>query len=289
MKNVQYSLNKLKPVLVNDLIRIGNKDSDGGYILSKRQIENTKILLGLGIFYDWTFEEAMKQQNNNLTVFAYDFSVGKSVFLRRTGTYIIDILSLRTFITLFRDFNKFTSLIKRPIKELNTYFSFKRFFNIKKNIFFFQKGISNYSSDIFIKPSEMFNHIISFNDLPDNSIYIKMDIEGSEYQILEDVIKHKSKINGLVVEFHGIGTKWNSFNSLILKLSNDFSIIHVHANNCCGYFNDTQIPNVVEISFMKTNLITQQELNAENTQSYPLNHIDKPNVIDKIDLALNFN
>ena len=40
---------KLKPYLVNDLVRIGNK-LDGGYVMSQKIIENTKIGVYLNIF-----------------------------------------------------------------------------------------------------------------------------------------------------------------------------------------------------------------------------------------------
>ena len=288
MEDKQYLFSQLKPVLLNDLIRIGNKDGDGGYILSKRQIEYTNVLIGLGISYDWTFEKEMKDLNTNLTLYCYDFSVGESKFLKKTFSYLIDIVSLRTFLNLFKNFRAFVITLSNPIKELNTYFSFRHFFNKKRNIFFFQKGISNNTSDIFIQTSEMFNNIPDFKNLADNSVYLKIDIEGSEYVILEDIIRHNAKINGLVIEFHDLNLKWNIFNSIILKLKTNFAIIHVHANNCCGCINETQIPNVVEISFMKKELISAGELNSQNLQSYPLSHIDKQNMPNKVDLELNF-
>ena len=39
-----------------DLIRIG-RDYDGGYLVSKSDIEKTDVLIGLGINDDWSFEE----------------------------------------------------------------------------------------------------------------------------------------------------------------------------------------------------------------------------------------
>ena len=38
-----------------DLIRIG-KDNDGCYLVSKKDIENSGILISLGVSYDWSFK-----------------------------------------------------------------------------------------------------------------------------------------------------------------------------------------------------------------------------------------
>jgi len=45
-----------KPFQCNQLIRLG-KDNDGGYLVNKHDVENSKILISLGIGSDWTFEK----------------------------------------------------------------------------------------------------------------------------------------------------------------------------------------------------------------------------------------
>ena len=48
-----------------DLIRIG-RDYDGGYLVSKSDIEKTDELIGLGINDDWSFEEDFLSQKKYL-------------------------------------------------------------------------------------------------------------------------------------------------------------------------------------------------------------------------------
>ena len=44
-----------------DLVRIG-RDNDGGYLVSKSDIEKSDCLIGLGINDDWSFEEDFLSQ-----------------------------------------------------------------------------------------------------------------------------------------------------------------------------------------------------------------------------------
>ena len=82
MKYQDFHFTKFKPKLINDLIRVGNKKKDGGYVISKRQIGITKVLIGLGVNYDWSFEEEFKALNSSVNIYCYDFSVGSSVYFK---------------------------------------------------------------------------------------------------------------------------------------------------------------------------------------------------------------
>ena len=44
-----------KPEKEYDLTRLG-QDNDGGYLVEKKSIENSKSLITLGLGYDWSFE-----------------------------------------------------------------------------------------------------------------------------------------------------------------------------------------------------------------------------------------
>ena len=39
----------------NDLVRFG-KRNDGGYLVSLSDVEKTNVLIGIGMFDDWSFE-----------------------------------------------------------------------------------------------------------------------------------------------------------------------------------------------------------------------------------------
>jgi len=288
MKCHNYTIKSLKPKVVNDLIRVGNIETDGGYLLSRRQLALTKVLIGLGINYDWTFEKHFKSLQPDAKIYCYDFSVGPSIFLKGSFLAVVDIFSPSTYFDILNRKKKTTTVFRRPFMELQTYFSFNDFFNAKKNNFFYQKGISDERSEQFITASEMFNDVDHFDKLPDNSVFIKIDIEGSEYDILEEVISHSSKINGMVMEFHNTKQLWYEFKYLIDKILVDFEVIHIHGNNCCGYIPDTSIPNFIELSFIKRELLTASELSQSNNLTYPLASLDKPCIKRKKDLTLGF-
>ena len=123
-----------------------------------------------------------------------------------------------------------------------------------------------------------------------NNIFLKMDIEGSEYpwmlSLTEDQLK---KFKQIVIEFHGINdNSWNTNLSdkikCFEKLSNTHYAVHIHGNN---YGNLTKnIPNTVEITYIRKDTINYYpELNK---QLLPINGLDFPNNPNKSDFDLNF-
>lgn len=287
MRIHNYSLRSLKPKLVDDLIRLGNKDRDGGYILSNRQIGITKVLIGLGIHYDWTFEEHFKKRNKDSVLYCYDFSVGKWAYIKGFILSSLVIISPFTYANALLNRRK-ENFFLQPFIEISAFFRFFSFFKTKKKNFFYQKGISDHKYGKFITIDEMMSNLPNLKDLGENSIYLKMDIEGSEYDVIEDILKYKNKINGIVIEFHNLKQLWNEFIYLVTELNNDYEIIHLHGNNCGGTIADTQVPNLVEVSFMKRTLLTSSELTAINNKTYPLPDIDKPNLTNKADIPITF-
>ena len=60
---------------------------------------------------------------------------------------------------------------------------------------------------------------------------LKLDIEGSEYSMIEQIIKNSSNIKILIIEFHFIKNNKDLFMNSVKKLLNKFDIVHIHANN----------------------------------------------------------
>lgn len=288
MKIHNYSFKNVKPKLVTDLVRIGNKENDGGYIISERQIGITKVLIGLGVNDDWSFEEEFKQKNKNLILHCYDFSVGSKVFMNGFISSVINVVSLSSYTKEAFNGRSPHTVLTKPFDKLRTWLKFKSFFDPAKNNFFFQKGVSDQAYDQFITAGEMFSNISAFDALPENSVYIKMDIEESEYDVIDDLLSQKKKINGMTIEFHNLRHLWMDFTDVIEKIKEDFEVIHIHGNNCCGYIPGSDVPNLVELSFMKRNLMKYEEISGPNNKSYPIEGLDKPNFSNKPDIKLSF-
>ena len=117
-----------------------------------------------------------------------------------------------------------------------------------------------------------------------NNIFLKMNMEGNEYLWLDYVsVNDLKKFKQLLIKFHG--TNDNTWNcdyktkvNIFKKLSETHYIIHAHGNS----YQDTQlktdvnIPNVIELTFIRKDLLITPKL---NTDKLPMN-IDYPNNID---------
>ena len=61
--------NFLKFKKTNDLVRIG-RDNDGGYLVSRNDIDNSDILISFGISEDWSFEvDFIKKKKSSINCF----------------------------------------------------------------------------------------------------------------------------------------------------------------------------------------------------------------------------
>ena len=80
MKN--YRVPKIfKPKFNSTKMRIGRK-FDGGYIISQKALINSKNLVSLGVYDDWSFESEILNKNNKLKVFIFDGSVNLIFWLK---------------------------------------------------------------------------------------------------------------------------------------------------------------------------------------------------------------
>ena len=64
--------------------------------------------------------------------------------------------------------------------------------------------------------------------LPHQNVFLKIDIEGAEYRILNCLIKHTKQISGLVIELHSVDVHIDRIKDFIEKFP--LPIVHTHAN-----------------------------------------------------------
>lgn len=214
-------LNKIfEPVTNYELVRLG-RSNDGGYLIGKNSIKNSEYLISMGLDLDWSFEEDFKKRNNKLNVLCFDDKLDKK--------FIFKNIVIQLLLILFnQNFKYLISLVKN-------YFNFSIFLKKVK----YQKKKITYG-DI----SKIQNNI--------DNIFFKIDIEGSEYRILDELIKIKNKITGIAIEFHDVDlhrTKIENFiNNIGLKL------IHIHPNNFRG-LDKFGNPYLLELTFDKEPVI----------------------------------
>jgi len=242
---------ELRPKGLFNLIRLG-RDNDGGYLICKNSVENSNCLISFGIKDDFSFEERFKAMNNS-KIHAYDPTVTYKTFLKQI------IRSLMGF-----NLNSFF------INILN-YFKFKKFFDNKEN-FFFRKKIGKGGNIIY--PYISIDDVIKLaNNEKNSKFFFKIDIEGSEYSILDDLVKYSDIISGAAIEFHQCDLHMER----IVKFLKNFNLIlvHTHPNNweVNGINN---VPSVLELTFS-----SNPEL-ISNDVSFPhqLDQKNNPNVED---------
>ena len=254
----------LKPynVKTENLIRIGPK-SDGGYIVHKDSINLTKKIITCGLNDDWKFEKNFTKLNNHCFVEAYDHTIDKDFWYQRFKKDIIHFFLLKKL--------RLSKIIK-----MFDYIDYKIFFK-KKNIHFLKKVVRDSKKEDEIS---LTNIIDNFED-----IFLKIDIEGNEYEILPEVTKHSEKIISLIVEFHDIDSNLDKIEKFIIE--NKFlKLIHIHANNYKD-INTNGNPNDIELTFVNKNKINIS--NERSQKSYPIHGLDYKNLKRKKDIELKFN
>jgi hypothetical protein len=245
--------NWLMPKYCYDLIRLG-KNNDGGYLVDKNSIYQSHFLLSFGISNDCSFEDDFISLNPNIFCHCYDHSISLNFWKRYFW------LVLGNF--LFKGFR-----FKEVLLNYNIYKKFRKFF-LKNNVLLINKkigtGHSNYYS--FISAEKIIKKIIKKY----KSIFLKIDIEGSEYEILDDLILYSKYFSGLVIEFHYVHLHLHKIFNFIKKI--DLTLIHFHGNNYAD-LDAYKNPTVVELTFARNPKI----LSKNKKIPHPLDQKNDPN------------
>ena len=242
--------NVLKPKKQYLLERIG-KNNDGGYLVSLNSILKSQILVSFEILDDTSFEKEFLKKNNIKNI-CYDHTLNKTYWKKKI---FIDLAAAIYNL----NFSYFIGTIKK-------FFQSKNFFKLK-NVMFFNETIT-YGSVIRI-----------FNEQKNKkSLFFKIDIEGSEYRILDELIQIQNFICGMIIEFHDVDLHIDK----IVKFINDsnLTLTHIHPNNY-GPTDKSGDPTVLELTFEKN------PIEISNNVILP-HHCDQPNNIDFQDIKLNF-
>jgi len=255
----------IQPIHKDDLIRVGSTN-DGGYILTRELIQRTKFILSFGISMNWNFEKDFQERKTEkIKIHAYDHTIGLHSFRNYTIFAIIRAI--------------LTPLRKENWKNIFKYFSYKKFFDGTNNIHFQERVW--WSND---NNSSSFEKILERID--DENIFLKMDIELSEYRVINKILENHQKIVGMVIEFHAIDILYDVFFNIMENIKEKFNIIHIHGNNF-GDIGPRKIPNTLEITFENKEIAGTTTKPSNHT--YPIKGIDQPNNPKESDFTFTFN
>jgi hypothetical protein len=222
-----------KPKYKYNLIRLG-RDNDGGYLVEKESIFKSKSLISLGIGHNWSFESDYNKLNKT-PIFCYDHSINYSL-LRKHSIKSIGRYFFRLFKPKYLTRKKFFS---NMVEEILLFRAYKKFFN--NNIKHFNYKIGPGKNDVTLV------NIFKNSNLID-PVFIKIDIEGSEYRILDELIKFQNIITGIVIEFHDFDLHIDNIIKFIENLN--LELVHIHPQNPAPV-NKENIPTQIEITFAK--------------------------------------
>jgi hypothetical protein len=255
-------LSDFHPVQCESLARIGSAN-DGGYVIPLDAIGSARALVSLGLSHDWTFERDFRKRNADAIIHCYDHTVS----LRTAFEYSIG--QLLRFVLQFR---------ASALRKAFTWIDYIAFFR-RDRIHFKQR----------IWRDRQFNSATIedvFNRLPaECPVFVKMDIEGGEYRVLDDLLQHSMNIVSMAVEFHDVDILPDLFNSLVEKIKRDFHIVHIHANNMGGKapFN---FPINPEITFLNKRFFNS--VPPPSRLKYPIPALDRTNYPQFPDLTFEF-
>jgi hypothetical protein len=264
------NIKELHPIDI-ELIRLG-KDNDGGYVIPKIIIKKTDGVLSYGINKDWSFENDFYKKNK-VNIHCYDHSAKLFSFFK----YSIKCIFLSFLYLIILDRKR----LYRSFNGINIIYKYFSFFNNK--IVHFKKRIWINNKNENIKISDTIDRVIT---LGLKNIFIKMDIEGDEYETLSYILNYKKNITGFVVEFHQINKRSEEFNKILNNLKSSFYIAHVHGNNYSKVDDVSNLPSSLEVSFINKEIVNKPISKSKKT--FPIIGLDQPNKHSKPDIELNF-
>ena len=248
-----------KPRFSYNLLRIGSRH-DGGYLVEKNSLLTAKSLLSFGISDNWEFEKHFLN-TNRIPLKAFDHTIDLLVLFRNVIT---------AFVKIFLNIRAPLSSIKSFSRRVYALWDYKIFFRNQRTLRHIMVGYSG-------KNAMSLDEILSVEKLH-FPVFLKCDIEGWEYRILDQIVAHSDKLSGLIVEFHDIDLHSDRIKKFIENFP--LTLVHTHANNFGGYDNGND-PLVVEMTFSSAPCKTGETASIPHPE-------DTPNNPHESDLPLTF-
>lgn len=114
-------------------------------------------------------------------------------------------------------------------------------------------------------------------------IFVKMDIEGAEFDVIDDILKYAQQITGIVLEVHTPeGDPIKTLN-LLSSLSNDFVLVHLHGTNLAlNHFKTkyakNSVPTVLELTYINKNLLSSYKISKNQKHPQSIDQRDCINI-----------
>ena len=276
----------LKPTHARRLISVGGSEStggaDGNYVLTEEALQATEVVVSFGINDDWSFEEEVHARTG-AEVHAYDKSTRdrflKRFSQRRARFYL---RKLRSAVALLR-----CLLLpgrREAIPEIvgnlrRSYFPRQRFLSFfdGRKAFFHPEYIGPASAGMTPVARALGPHA-------GKRVLLKMDIEGGEYSVMDELLSLPDNVHVVLCEFHALHEPDKMARLLDFTRASPLKLVHIHANNIARPAGADGKPPVLELSY-----VSQRYFEASGEQpEYPISGLDTPNSAELEDYGLAF-
>jgi hypothetical protein len=252
-------LHFLRPVIIENLERVGDY-SDGGYAIPLAKIRATEALISLGLGENWSFEKSVSRIKPSLNINIYDHTLSLRFFLVKVIKGLVKLI-------LFKD-------------SLDNFFS--RFNRLQDYYFFWIKNPRNNHHRIRVSESSFKELLLNF---PTSLLLgLKIDIEGSEWEIFDLIVANQNRFEYFLLEIHDFDLHVDQLRKFINQISNRFVLAHLHANNF-ETLGTNDFPRVFEITFLRKR--DDLLMNGYRTE-LPVIGLDFPNAKNRPDYSIKF-
>jgi hypothetical protein len=213
----------LHPWSPAQLVRLG-QDYDGGYLVDQRDVAASAALLSFGLNDDWSFERDFLRLRP-VPLHAYDATLKPGYLIKR----------------LWRSLRRLkTHEIAGSVRSLVDY---PRFFSADRH--HYRAYVGHEGVPGFVSFAAVMRTLDEALRGP-SGIFVKIDIEGSEYRILDALVEHGRRFSGLAIELHDVDIHLAALERFIGRFP--LKLVHVHANNYAPVTGGG-MPLVIECTF----------------------------------------
>jgi hypothetical protein len=255
------------------MTRLGSSN-DGGYIIPANMPMHVNNLLSFGLGMDCEFERQFDARGNLDAVHCYDHTVTAArVFRKGIGAALSAAIGSRPRKRLLR--------MKHAV-------SYATFFG-QRHVKHFTLAISDQDTEKTRSCKSALQNISKDG----GSTFLKCDIEGSEYLIIDQICDAAPRLTGLVIEFHDIVAEPDKFDTSMERLADKFAIVHIHPNNGGALSPDRRV-DVLEISFVNRELkeVVRQMPPPDDDHKWQLSQdphkLDAPNSKAATDIEIEY-
>jgi hypothetical protein len=253
------SLNFLRPKIISNLYRVGDS-ADGGYAITSTALTNSEQFLCLGLGENWSFEREIHQVNPKARIDIYDDSVGLYFFSIKAAKGFVKFLFMR----------ETRANATARFKRLTDYFQF-----------WIQVNTNNHHK-IHITQASFRNILVNYP--VGTRIGLKIDIEGSEWDILKLIELNQSQFEYILIELHDFDRHESDLRDFLSGISDNFVLAHLHANNFETIGNNG-FPKVFELTLIRKYNVVNSGLNRNRL---PVQGLDVPNAKNRPDFIIEF-